>query len=135
MSELDRVRAASLDRFWIEEERPDETTVVLALHGDADLHSAGELDDRLGEVVDDGPSALVLDLSQTTVVDSMTLGVFIRGMKRLRERGGQFRVVVPRGDIRRIFEMTLLDRVFQLDASRQEALAAARRGRSARAST
>jgi hypothetical protein len=31
--------------------------------------------------------------------------------------------VVPRSDLRRIFELTLLDHVFTLAASRQEALA------------
>jgi anti-anti-sigma regulatory factor len=50
-------------------------------------------------------------------------------MKRQRARGGRFRVVAPRSEIRRIFEMTLLDRVFELDLTRQEALAAAGDGR------
>jgi anti-sigma B factor antagonist len=113
------------DEFRIDEERPDSGTVVVAIHGDADLHIATELKNRLGEVIDDGPSAIVLDLSDATFLDSMALGVLLGAMKRLRAKGGRFRVVVPRAEIRRIFEMTLLDRVFELDASRQEALFAA----------
>jgi anti-sigma B factor antagonist len=92
------------------------------------MRSAGELRDRLGQAIDDAPSAIVLDLSNATFLDSMTLGVFLSAMKRLRARGGRFRVVAPRAEIRRIFEMTLLDRVFELDLTRQEALAAARDG-------
>jgi anti-sigma B factor antagonist len=113
------------DEFRIEEEHPDERVVVLALHGDADLHIAGELKDRLGEAIDDGASAVVLDLSGATFLDSMALGILLGAMKRLRARGGRFRVVAPRAEIRRIFEMTLLDRVFELDVSRQDALSAA----------
>jgi anti-sigma B factor antagonist len=113
------------DDFRIDEERPDARTVVVAIHGDADLHIAPELKNRLGEVIDDGPSAIVLDLSDATFLDSMALGVLLGAMKRLRAKGGRFRVVVPRAEIRRIFEMTLLDRVFELDVSRQEALFAA----------
>jgi anti-sigma B factor antagonist len=117
------------DEFHIDEDRPTSRTVVLAIHGDADMRAANELKDRLGEVIDDSPSAVVLDLSDATFLDSMTLGVFLSAMKRLRARGGRFRVVAPRAEIRRIFEMTLLDRVFELDVTRQEALAAAGDGR------
>lgn len=120
--------AEVFDEFRIEEEHPDPQTVVLAIHGDADLRSASELKDRLGAVIDDAPSAVVLDLSAATFLDSMALGVFLGGMKRLRAKGGAFRVVAPGAEIRRIFEMTLLDQVFELDASRQAALSAAASG-------
>jgi len=113
------------DAFRIVEEHPDGETVVLAIHGDADLKIAAGLKDRLGAAIDDeSVSTLVLDLSGVTFLDSMVLGVFLGCMKRLRARGGCFRVVMPHGDIRRIFEMTLLDRVFELDESREEALTA-----------
>lgn len=117
------------DEFRIDEERPSAKTVVLSIHGDADVRTASELRARLGEVIDDSPRAIVVDLTGATFLDSMTLGVFLTAMKRLRGRGGRFRVVAPRAEIRRIFEMTLLDRVFDLDVTRQDALAAAGDGR------
>jgi anti-sigma B factor antagonist len=117
------------DEFHIDEDRPSAKTVVLAIHGEADMRAAGELKDRLGEVIEDSPSAIVIDLTDATFLDSMTLGVFLTAMKRLRARGGRFRVVAPHAEIRRIFEMTLLDRVFELDVTRQDALAAAGDGR------
>lgn len=113
------------DEFRVEEDRPNAKTVVVAIHGDADMRAAGELRDRLGEVIEDSPRAVVLDLTGATFLDSMTLGIFLTAMKRVRARGGRFRVVAPRAEIRRIFEMTLLDRVFELDLTRQDALDAA----------
>lgn len=110
--------------FRIEEEYPREGTVVLALHGDADLHVAGELSDRLSVAIDGGASSLVLDLTEVSFVDSMTLGVLVGNAKRVRADGGEMRLVVPRPSIRRIFEVTLLDRVFPLAETREEALAA-----------
>lgn len=122
---MDEPSREPADAFSIVEERPDGETVVLAIHGDADLKIAAGLKDRLGAAIDDeSVSTLVLDLSGVTFLDSMVLGVFLGCMKRLRARGGRFRVVMPHGDIRRIFEMTLLDRVFELDESREEALTA-----------
>jgi anti-sigma B factor antagonist len=117
------------DEFHIDEDRPDPTTVVLAIHGDADLRTAGELKSKLGEVIDGSPRAVVIDLTDATFLDSTTLGVFVSAMKRLRAEGGRLRVVAPRVEVRRIFEMTLLDRVFELDVTRQEALGAAGDGR------
>jgi anti-sigma B factor antagonist len=117
------------EEFRIDEERLGAATIVLAINGEADMRIAGELKDRLGEVLDDGSSAVVVDLTGATFVDSTALGVLLGAMKRQRARGGRFRVVAPRSEIRRIFEMTLLDRVFELDLTRQEALAAAGDGR------
>jgi anti-sigma B factor antagonist len=114
----------AIGEFRIEEERPREGTVVLAIHGETDLHVATELRDYLTAAIDAGASFLVVDLSGVPFIDSMGLGALLGGMKRLRSSGGQFRLVVPPGEIRRIFELTLLDRVFAIDPTREDALAA-----------
>jgi anti-sigma B factor antagonist len=115
--------SVAIGEFRIEEERPRKGTVVLAIYGETDLHVATELRDYLTAAIDGGASFLVVDLSGVTFIDSMGLGALLGGMKRLRSSGGQFRLVVPRGEIRRIFELTLLDRVFVLDPTREDALA------------
>jgi anti-sigma B factor antagonist len=109
--------------FQIVEDQPRSGTTVLVLQGDADLHSADELRARLGAAIDAGAILLVVDLSRVTFVDSMALGILLEAMKRLRARGGVLRIAGPQPDVRRIFEITLLDRIFPLDATRFEALA------------
>jgi anti-sigma B factor antagonist len=98
--------------------------IVIAVHGDTDMHVADELQGRLAEAIADRPSMLVLDFSGVTFLDSMALGVLLQSLKRLGELGGRMRVVTPRAEIRRVFEVTLLDRLFDLDWSRDEAIAA-----------
>jgi anti-sigma B factor antagonist len=110
--------------FRIEEERPTAATAILAVHGEADLHSAPELKERLRAAVDGDASTIVVDLTETDFVDSTSLGVLLGATKRLRERNGEIRLVVPGPELRRIFEITLLDRVFQLHDTREQALAA-----------
>lgn len=102
-------------------------TAVLGVHGEADMRVADKLTERLTEVIDEGPSVVVLDLSGVTFLDSIVLGVLLHALKRLEATGGHLRIVVPRTEIRRIFELTLLDRLFELDSSREEALAATAR--------
>ena len=95
---------------------------MLVIHGQADLHSAPELREQFHQVIDEGAFHVVVDLTDATFVDSMTLGVLLGGVKRLRPQGGQLRVVVTQPGLRRIFEVTLLDRVFMLFPTRAEAL-------------
>jgi anti-sigma B factor antagonist len=116
------------ENFRIDVERPSDGLAIVEVVGDADLYSAPELRDRLTELLDDGARQVVVDLSETTFVDSMTLGVLLGSMKRLGTAGGRLELVVSRPDIRRIFEITMLDRVFELHETREHALEARRDG-------
>ena len=124
MSDLQPVLRAT--EFRIDEtERIHGTGVlVVAVHGDTDMYVVDELEVRLAEAIDEAPTALVLDLTGVTFLDSMALGVLLGGLKRMGATGGQLRVVTPRAEIRRIFEVTMLDQLFDIDSSRNEALAA-----------
>lgn len=113
----------SIATFRIDEERPGGGAVVLAMHGDADLHAAPMLSSRLDGAIDGGAPGIVVDLSDVPFLDSTALGVLVAGMKRLRATRRQLRLVAPRAEVRRLLELTLLDRVLAIDASRDEALA------------
>lgn len=119
------VTAQRPEPFRLELERPlGDGAVVFVLYGEVDLHVAPELRDRLASVIDQGTDYVVLDLTRVSFLDSMALGVVLSALKRLRSRGGQLRAIVPsKSELRRIFELTMLDQVIVLDESRQEALA------------
>ena len=95
---------------------------VIAVHGQADLHTASDLRSAISEAIDRGAVHLVVDLSEATFIDSMTLGVLLGAVKRLRPTGGAVSVVCTDPHIRRIFEITLLDRIFTLYPNRQAAV-------------
>ena len=97
-------------------------TAVVAVQGEADLHTAQELRAVINDAIDSGATSLVVDLNDATFIDSMTLGVLLGAVKRLRSVGGHVSVVCADANIRRIFEITLLDRVFTLYRSRDTAL-------------
>ena len=109
--------------FRIDDVGPRSAVTVLAVYGDADLYSAPELRERLCSAISGGASTLVVDLSETTLIDSTSLGVLLGVMKQLRAQGGEIRLVVPRPELRRILEITMLDRVFTLHETQEDALA------------
>jgi len=74
------------------------------------------------KVIDGGKKRVVVDLSKATFIDSTTLGVLVGGVKRLRPNGGALTIVCTDQNICKIFEITGLDRVFTIHATREEAL-------------
>lgn len=95
---------------------------LVEVHGQADLHTASDLRNALSGAIDRGAVQVVVDLSEATFIDSMTLGVLLGAVKRLRPAGGAVSVVCRDPHIRRIFEITLLDRIFTLYPDRQSAV-------------
>ena len=108
--------------FVVEVDDIADRVTVIAVHGQADLHTAPELRSAIGDAIDRGAVSLVVDFSEATFIDSMTLGVLLGAVKRLRPSGGSLSVVCTDPHIRRIFEITLLDRVFTLHTDRGSAI-------------
>jgi anti-sigma B factor antagonist len=98
-------------------------TVVIALKGEVDLYTCPELKEELLRVIADGATFVVVDLTETTFIDSTGLGVLIRGVERLQAEGGRLAVVCMDPNMTKVFEVTGLDRVFSVYPSRDEALA------------
>jgi anti-sigma B factor antagonist len=102
---------------------PATGAVVVSVAGQADLHTAPELRDAIAQAIDDGELRIVVDLTEATFIDSMTLGVLLGARRRVVERDGALAIVCPDPHLRRVFEITSLDRVFAMATSRDEAFA------------
>ena len=109
--------------FDVNTEKVDESTYVIALAGEVDLYTAPEFKQQLLDVIGKGGMDVVVDFSDTTFMDSTTLGVLVGGVKRLRAQDGRLSLVCSDRNIRKIFEITGLDRVFTIYPTRDEALA------------
>jgi anti-sigma B factor antagonist len=109
--------------FEIKTEKLDGDTYVLSLAGEADLYTAPELKQQLVEVIGEGGVEVVVDLTETTFIDSTTLGVLVSGVKRLRPVDGRLSLVCSDPNITKVFEITGLDKVFEIYPTREGALA------------
>src|SRR5918999_5604145 len=108
--------------FDIKTEELGNDGYVIALSGEVDLYTAPEFKQQLLEVIGKGGKHVVVDLTDTTFIDSTTLGVLVGGVKRLRPDGGQLSIVCSDRNITKIFEITGLNRVFPIHGTREEAL-------------
>jgi anti-sigma B factor antagonist len=108
--------------FDIKTEQVGDDSFVIALAGEVDLYTAPEFKQQLLEVIAQGGRQVIVDFTDTTFIDSTTLGVLVGGVKRLRTNDGQLSLVCSDRNITKIFEITGLDRVFTIYPTRGEAV-------------
>jgi anti-sigma B factor antagonist len=92
----------------VETQRDQRIAIVLAT-GELDAFAAPDLESAFTQVRDE-PRVLA-DLDRVSFMDSTALGILVRAARELGESGAIFRVVLPAGSARRIFEITALDRL------------------------
>ncbi|MGH9282370.1 MAG: STAS domain-containing protein, partial [Acidimicrobiales bacterium] len=96
---------------------------ILAVSGEVDLATAPRLREALASVVADGHLNVVVDLSEIEFLDSTGLGALVTGLKRVRARGGDMKVVCTSPRVCKVFEITSIDKVVPVCASVDEACA------------
>ena len=108
--------------FSLSQESLDSERHVVAVRGEIDLFTAPELKSALSEAIESGHTRIVVDLTDTTFLDSTALGVLIGAVKRLRSRDGRLTIVNVDDNIAKTFEITGLDQIFPISPTRAEAV-------------
>jgi anti-anti-sigma factor len=126
---LARDEAATLRAPGVRVERR-EGVLVVALAGEHDLASresvSGALDGALAAGL-----AVVVDLRQADFIDSVVAAVLLETRKKAKHQGRGLGMVLsdaPDNGVRRMFKVSLLDTVFAIYPSVEEAVEAVRAG-------
>jgi anti-sigma B factor antagonist len=96
---------------------------VVSVAGEADMHSAPELERELRDVLRLSGKSVVVDLVEVGFVDSTVLGLLLRYQPRFRSRGGDLVLVSDDRRILRTLEITGLDRIFRIEQRLGDAVA------------
>jgi len=96
-------------------------TAIIAITGEMDVYTTPQVKDAMLALLEKGYYHLIVNLQQTEYLDSTALGVLVGTLKRVRERGGDLRLVAPQPKIRRLLEITRLIKVFSIDATEEQA--------------
>lgn len=99
----------------------DRELPIIELEGEVDVYTAPQLKQQMIGILEGGAKELVVNLEKVDYLDSTALGVLIGGLKRMRERDGNMVLVCPSPRIRRVFEITGLDKIFDIYNTEAEA--------------
>jgi len=105
--------------------RTDDDLPAIELEGEVDVYTAPQLKQQMLALLDGGATEIMVDLTKVDYLDSTGLGVLIGGLKRMREREGNVVLICPNQRVRRVFEITGLDKIFDIFNSEAEAHAQA----------
>jgi anti-sigma B factor antagonist len=115
-----------MSRFSVTPHAQADDRCTLAVAGDLDVSTALRLEMALDAEIDAGARHLVIDLAETTFVDSTGLAAFMAAHRRVQARSGSVRLINASPTVMRVIELSALDAVlvpaepadFSADASR-----------------
>jgi anti-sigma B factor antagonist len=96
----------------LQEQRGD--LPLLRVRGELDIYTAPRLKETVLAALNGGARSLAIDLSAVEFLDSTGLQVLMSAKKRTAERGGDVYLVGVGGQIRRVFTLLSLERIFKL---------------------
>ncbi|MEA2423367.1 MAG: anti-sigma factor antagonist [Thermoleophilaceae bacterium] len=96
---------------------------LIAARGEIDHMSARVLADVLRNVTLHCEGPVVLDLCETTFIDSAGISTLLNGLRRLTRQRRKMFIVCPPGPPRRVFELLGLVGTFDIYETREQALA------------
>ncbi|ADK13370.1 MULTISPECIES: STAS domain-containing protein [Clostridium] len=81
------------------------------------VDEADDLRQKLNSLIDKGEKNFSLDFSKCTFIDSTGLGVLVSIYKKCKNINGSFKLYsVRNADVMKIFNMTRLDKVFEINS-------------------
>ena len=96
---------------------------VVVISGEIDLAVADDLRATLTKGVDSS-TALVIDMSEVTFIDSTGISALVAAARRARERGGWIRLAGPQRSPRRVLTIAGVDSLLPIYDTVDEAVAA-----------
>ncbi|MCE5315242.1 MAG: STAS domain-containing protein [Armatimonadota bacterium] len=106
--------------------RKNGTTSVIDLTGEVDAYTSARFREIMLELIDDGGTDLVINMCKVEYIDSSGLGALVGGLKRVSERDGKIVIVCDGPQVRKVFEITGLEKVFPIYGVEEAALEAIR---------
>jgi anti-sigma B factor antagonist len=87
---------------------------VLVLNGRLDASCAKEVKDKVRELTKQHRVKLVIDMAGVDFIDSSGLGSLVASLRSVNKNGGEIKVAALQDQVRAIFELTRLHRIFDI---------------------
>jgi len=88
---------------------------VVKVKGEIDIYTAAEFKKQINAAIEEVTGGLHIDCSELQYMDSTGLGVLIGALKRMKEQGRNIYLENLRPNVRKLFAITGLDKIFILE--------------------
>lgn len=95
---------------------------VVELEGEIDLSTSPLFKDTVYKIIESGKRDIIIDLNGLEFMDSTGLGVLVAALKKTSMEGGSIRLICGKRNIKKVFVITGLDKVFAIYDNLQRCL-------------
>lgn len=99
---------------------------IVEIHGDVDLYSSPQVRSVLMELTEKKTPGIVVDLKDVGYMDSSGVATLVEGLQQVGRYGGKFKLMHLASAVREVFELSRLDKVFEIYEDEQSALSSLR---------
>ena len=103
-------------------EKKNEIMVINVKEERLDAHNSGELKNEMQKLFEEGNKSILVDLKDVRFIDSSGLGALVSGFKNAISHQGNLKLSSLQPQVKSMFELTRLHRVFEIFASTSDAL-------------
>lgn len=97
-------------------------TVISVQEERIDAHNSGELKEAILHLIEQGEINIVMQLERVRFIDSSGLGALLSGYKHAAAKSGRLALANMQQQVLSMFELTRLNRVFDIYADASEAV-------------
>ena len=95
---------------------------VCHVEGEIDINSSPGIKKSFDKVLSAKTPKIIVNLSKVTYVDSSGLATLVEILKNMRSYGGRLRLTNLSSKIKSLFEITKLEKLFEIMADEQDAI-------------
>ncbi|MCM8760619.1 MAG: STAS domain-containing protein [Candidatus Omnitrophica bacterium] len=95
---------------------------VCYVEGEIDINSSPSIKKVFDKLISSKTPKIVVNLSKVTYVDSSGLATLVEILKNMRSYGGRLRLTNLSSKIKSLFEITKLEKLFEIMADEQDAI-------------
>lgn len=104
------------------ETRSEKGATIVSVGGRLDAVTAPELEGKINEVVNDGPTAIVISLNKLEYISSAGLRVILAAAKKLKAKQIKLFIAGLQDAVKQVFEISGFYSILSIHVSDEEAL-------------
>lgn len=95
---------------------------ILKIEGEVDLYSSPKVRKSLLQLIKEKMPVVVVNLEAVNYLDSSGVATLIEGLQEIGKYSGSLRLCSPTQTVKHVFELSNLDKIFEIYESVDEAL-------------
>lgn len=104
--------------------KKENSATIVQIDGEVDLYSSSEVREILLKLIQDQTTVIIVNFERVSYIDSSGVATLVEGLQEMGKYSGILRLTNLPDMVRQVFELSSLDKVFDIHNSLEDALRA-----------